>query len=542
MKNIALIIVIALSLCNVSFATASNKKKIGPETTANVVIDYNNGAILFSNNPRTKMYPASLTKIMTLYVLYDKLHYNELSFDTKIKISKKAAAQQPSKLGLPPGSLITVKDAILAIIIKSSNDIAYAVAEHIAGNEKNFAVLMNNKAHELGLKDTNFANSTGLHNDNQYTTALDMAKLSRVLMIEYNAYYALFSLPYFRWNKTNYLSNNSLLKYEEELIIDGIKTGYTRASGYNLVSSAQKNNIRVIAVTMGAKSNQERTAQMKDLLEDSFNLAVQNRLTLVKYLQKPPHISNFTTAIKHNSSEENYILANAETLEDKGFNTQNFSINLASLQNEPLKSNNLHNPKAVQTFTLQLANVQNTPTNNPLFSNLNSIQSTTSGIVNANDYETSSDIYAINKIPYLEQITNGSVVSINPYVNYPSKLAKKSPLVVKSPLVKNTINTNKNTALKNTATIAKKSAKTSVKEQPYSVQVGAFSSYKSALTASLNLSKTKGFSKILPKENIVITRQSNIYTVRFKNFDKNQAYNTCAALKSKDKDCFVVRV
>ncbi|MDR2008610.1 MAG: D-alanyl-D-alanine carboxypeptidase [Alphaproteobacteria bacterium] len=296
-----------------------------------VVIDYNTGEVLSESNSSERMYPASLTKLMTLFILFDKLDDGSLTLDTKIKISPAAAALPPSKLGLPAGSTIAVKDALVSIIVRSNNDIALAVAEHIGGSQKGFVDMMNAKAQELGLSGTHFANPHGLTDKNNYSTAYDLAKLSRVLMVHHNAYYSLFSISDFNWNKTRYNSTNHLLDYNG---IDGIKTGYTSASGFNLVTSASKDNTRIIAVVMGFYTANGRDDYMKQVIDIGFEIADVSRKNEVAYLAKPDVLKN---AISEQPSV--ILAAKQENLSDSYAMDSDYSLNLANIQSE---TNNLY--------------------------------------------------------------------------------------------------------------------------------------------------------------------------------------------------------
>ena len=291
-----------------------------------VVIDYNTGEVLSESNSKEKMYPASLTKLMTLFILFDKLDEGSVTLDTKIKISDDAARLPPSKLGLPAGSTISVKDAMISVIVRSNNDIAYAIGEHIGGSKAGFVAMMNAKAAELGLMGTHFANPHGLHDKENYSTAYDMAKLSRVLMINHNAYYGLFSISDFNWNKTKYNSTNKLLEYNG---IDGIKTGYTGASGFNLVTSASKDNTRIIAVVMGFNTAVGRDDYMKQVIDIGFEIAEVTRKNEVMYVSKPKHLKNALI------EEPTLNLASAVHENDEESSPDNFySINLANINPE----------------------------------------------------------------------------------------------------------------------------------------------------------------------------------------------------------------
>ncbi len=231
-----------------------------------IVVDAKSGKVLFSSNPDSKRYPASLTKMMTLYLLFEAIENGKTSLDAKIAVSVYAASQAPSKLGLKPGQTISVRDAILAIVTKSANDIAVAIAEHVGGTEKNFAKRMTTRAHDLGMSRTTFRNANGLPDPGQVTTARDMATLGRALREHYPQYYSYFSTPSFVWHGRRISNHNRLLGRIAG--VNGIKTGYTRASGYNLVTSVDRNNRMIVAVVLGGSSGKARDRRMAGLIDD----------------------------------------------------------------------------------------------------------------------------------------------------------------------------------------------------------------------------------------------------------------------------------
>jgi D-alanyl-D-alanine carboxypeptidase len=235
---------------------------------ASIVVDFETGRVLHAINPDTRNYPASLTKMMTLYVAFDALKKGKLKMSQRLPISARAAAARPSKLGLRRGSTITVHDAILAMLTKSANDAAVVMAEAIGGTEYKFSRMMTQKAREIGMKKSNFRNASGLPNRRQLSTARDMATLAKRLLTDFPEYYDLFSTPEFEFNGRHYRNHNALL--DSYPGVDGMKTGYTRASGYNLVASAQRNGHRVIGVVFGGRSSGARNARMRNLLDAAF--------------------------------------------------------------------------------------------------------------------------------------------------------------------------------------------------------------------------------------------------------------------------------
>ena len=235
---------------------------------AAIVVDAESGTVLDETNADTRNYPASLTKMMTLYLLFEALRDGRVTEDQELAVSARAAGMPNSKLGLQEGETITAKDAILAIITKSANDVAVVIAESLADSEIKFAQLMTAKAKQLGMTRTTFRNASGLYNRRQLSTARDMATLARALMRDFPNRYPDFSTPVFERDGRVYRNHNTLLRSYDGA--DGLKTGYIRASGYNLVASAKRDGNRVIAVLFGGKSAKRRDQQVARLLDRGF--------------------------------------------------------------------------------------------------------------------------------------------------------------------------------------------------------------------------------------------------------------------------------
>ena len=231
---------------------------------AAIVVDAKTGEVLFSRNADLRRYPASLTKMMTLYLIFEDLERGKISLSSRLSVSTNAANQAPSKLGLAAGSTIRVEDAILALVTKSANDVAMAVAENLSASAAAFAQRMTSTARSLGMNSTTFRNPHGLPDSGQITTARDMATLGRALQDRFPQYFGYFSTRSFTWNGVTYSNHNNLLGNVTS--VDGIKTGYTRASGYNLVTSLKRDNRHVVAVVMGGNSSASRDQHMRDLI------------------------------------------------------------------------------------------------------------------------------------------------------------------------------------------------------------------------------------------------------------------------------------
>lgn len=276
----ALFCALALSFIAPQTARAASNPKY-----AAIVIDADTGTVLFSRNADSLRYPASLTKMMTLYMTFDALDKGTLKLDQKLKVSKRASGQAPSKLYLEPGETITVEQAIKALITKSANDVATVLAEAMGGTEYQFALNMTQQARQLGMYKTTFRNASGLPNRRQKTTASDLATLARALYDHFPQYYSYFATKSFTWKDKTYTSHNSLLKSYTGT--DGIKTGYTRASGFNLTTSAVHDDERLIGVVLGGRSSKTRDAHMKLILDQSFSKLKKNPELIPRLVNVP---------------------------------------------------------------------------------------------------------------------------------------------------------------------------------------------------------------------------------------------------------------
>lgn len=230
------------------------------------VIDAKTGKVLFARNADSRRYPASLTKMMTLYLVFEAIEAGRISTGSRIPISAKAAAEPPTKIGLRPGATITVDDAVKALITRSANDISTAVGEFLGGSEQAFARMMTAKARQLGMNSTQFRNAHGLPNGQQYTTARDMATLGIALREHFPRHYAYFSTRSFKLGKNTISTHNRLLSRVRG--VDGIKTGYIRASGFNIVTSVQDNGRSLVVVVMGGKSGKSRDDHVAALIRE----------------------------------------------------------------------------------------------------------------------------------------------------------------------------------------------------------------------------------------------------------------------------------
>ena len=267
MTNIFRTLICALML---TVYASSNAKA----SVSSIMIDAESGEILSESNADELRYPASLTKLMTLYITFDALEKGIIKWDDKLPVSRRAANMSPSKIGVRRGEKIKVSDAVIALIVKSANDCAVVLAEGLGYSEENFAKTMTQVAHELGMENTTFYNASGLPNKKQKTTARDMALLGAALYHHFPQYYKLFATKKFTYQgRTVYTHNHLLKKFEGA---DGMKTGFTNAAGYNIVTSAERNGHRVIAVTMGHRIMKQRDKKVASMMESGLQKLALN--------------------------------------------------------------------------------------------------------------------------------------------------------------------------------------------------------------------------------------------------------------------------
>ena len=302
-----------------AFSTPAHAK--GNPRYASIVMDADTGLILHQRYANKSLHPASLTKVMTLLMAFEALESGRLGLKDRIRISNHAASMVPSKLGLAEGSSIRVKDAIYALVTKSANDVAVALAEHLGGTERNFARLMTTKARNLGMSRTTFRNASGLHHSKQVSTARDMAKMGRYVINVYPEYYRYFSRKTFTYQGKTYRNHNRLMdKYSG---MDGMKTGYIAASGFNLIASAVRDNRRIIGVVFGGRSSKTRNNHMARLLDRGFNKMRNIRVAKaqVPLPERKPAIAHAVAALaaKAPASGEPQRTANLSPTLQKGF-------------------------------------------------------------------------------------------------------------------------------------------------------------------------------------------------------------------------------
>ena len=241
-----------------------------------ILIDFNSGKVLAEKNADVRVPPASLTKIMTVYVVFRELKNGHLTLDEKVTISKKAWQTGGSRMFVEVNKQVSIENLLQGVIIQSGNDASVALAEHVAGNEATFAAMMNQHAERLGMLDSHFENSMGLPKKNHYSTARDLAKLTTAVIAEFPEYYRWDSEKEFTYNKITQSNRNKLLWRDKS--VDGVKTGYTDAAGYCMVTSAKRENMRLISVVMGTASSNARANESQSLLNYGFRFFETHKL------------------------------------------------------------------------------------------------------------------------------------------------------------------------------------------------------------------------------------------------------------------------
>ena len=272
---------------------------------SSIIVDGNSGAVLASNNPDGSRHPASLTKIMTLYLLFERLESGKMTLDTEMDVSEHASEQAPTKLGLRPGQTIKVEDAIKGLVTRSANDAAVVIAEAIGGDESDFAKLMTRKARALGMTRTVYRNASGLPDDDQVTTARDQSTLGRAIQDRFPRYYRYFSTSVFNYHGQSIRNHNHLIGSVEG--VDGIKTGYTRASGFNLVTSMRRGNHHLVGVVLGGRSGSSRDAIMRNLLAENLEKSATRR-TVAAITERNPADASTDVAEADAASQPNEMV------------------------------------------------------------------------------------------------------------------------------------------------------------------------------------------------------------------------------------------
>ena len=318
--------------------------------SSSIVVDGNSGAVLQASNPDALRHPASLTKVMTLYLLFERLDAGKIKLDSELKVSQHASEQDPTKLDLKPGQTIAVEDAIKGIVTKSANDAAVVVAENLGGDEAGFAKLMTQKAHALGMSRTTYVNASGLPNDDQITTARDQALLGRAIQDRFPHYYKYFSTPSFVYHGEAMRNHDHLLGTVDG--VDGIKTGFTNASGFNLLTSLHRDGRYLVAVVMGGVSSSSRDAHMRELISDHVKEAALRRTAPMLAEGPAPHEEVQPVAFAKSPMATQPSVAQMIAARSEPARAASVDAHGASAANDPIR------PLLVRTITYRTAPVQ----------------------------------------------------------------------------------------------------------------------------------------------------------------------------------------
>src|ERR1700733_1776466 len=313
---------------------------------SSIVVDGNSGAVLQASSPDALRHPASLTKVMTRYLLFERLDAGKIKLDTPLNVSEHASEQDPTKLDLKPGQTISVEDAIKGVVTKSANDAAVVIAENLGGDEPAFAKLMTQTAHALGMTHTTYVNASGLPDADQNTTARDQALLGRAIQDRFPRYYKYCSTETFVYHGAAMRNHNHLLGEIEG--VDGIKTGFTRASGFNLLTSVHRDGRYVVAVVMGGPSASDRDDRMRDLIGEHLKEASLHRTAPMIVEAAAPH----EEAQAQPGAFAKAPMASAASHADPAPTASVVDAHVAASANDPIK------PLLVKTITYRTAPVQ----------------------------------------------------------------------------------------------------------------------------------------------------------------------------------------
>jgi D-alanyl-D-alanine carboxypeptidase len=478
--------------------------------SASIVVDGNTGAVLQASNPDAPRHPASLTKIMTLYLLFERLDAGKIKLDTPLKVSEHASDQDPTKLDLKPGQTIPVEDAIKGVVTRSANDAAVVIAESLGGSESEFARLMTQKAHALGMSRTTYVNASGLPDDDQITTARDQALLGRAIQDRFPSYYKYFSLPAFVYHGVAIRNHDHLLGSVQG--VDGIKTGFTRASGFNLVTSVHRDGRYVVAVVLGGRSSFQRDAHMRELIGAHIKEASLQRTA--------PAIAEHTAP---RDEPQQAAVTKASTVSRADPTpTATVSTRVAAGSNDPIQ------PLLVKTVSYRVAPVQ------------------AAGLA-----PMPALVAAPTPQPEAPRVVVASAGTVPPVTIPAVKSDPIKPEPAKADIAKPEVAT---AAPAGAEPVRAEPAKAEpVKSEPpaqfrarggWLIQIGAYpgeDEAKQHLSAARSKVRDKQLAAADPFTERVLKGDKALYRARFAGFDKETADATCKQLKRNDFDCITVK-
>ncbi|WP_108882583.1 serine hydrolase [Anderseniella sp. Alg231-50] len=526
-KGRSVVMVLILSL--VLIAGANRPAMARPAFSA-VTVDASTGKIIYSKNLDAKRYPASLTKVMTLYLMFQEIDAGRMSFSTPMKVSKRAAAQQPSKLGLRVGSTITARNAMFALITKSANDAAMVVAEHIGGSQKGFAKRMTRQARALGMTRTKFTNPNGLPDKRQVTTARDMATLGLRIQRDFPKYYKHFATRSFKYGKRKYRNHNRLLGKLKG--VDGIKTGYTRASGFNLLSSRTLGTRSLVAVVMGGRSGRSRNAFMTKILKRDLRKASRGSKKIAMVAGTPPgysaaaaaRASKINKAKSANPSDTDSRFAPIPR--EKPSLKQTDTAKLAKLASAYQHTVPASDPVgALLALNAQPANTQQPettlPANGVTFTSVVVPSTAAKG-----DSLAVADAMSQLAIPAAPQKDQSRIVA---------SARQPSPAALQ---IKPT--STDRAAAASAQNQAGKAQETTIHQASWNIQIGAFPTREGARDrlASAKTRKVAALKKATPFLMPVAKNGNTLYRARFSGLSRKQATRACRQLKRAGVGCF----
>jgi D-alanyl-D-alanine carboxypeptidase len=487
---------------------------------ASIVVDGNSGQVLQATNADAPRHPASLTKIMTLYLLFERLDAGKIKLDTPLKVSAHAADQDPTKLELKPGQTIAVEDAIKGVVTRSANDAAVVIAESIGGSESDFAKLMTQKARALGMSHTTYVNASGLPDDDQITTARDQALLGRAIQDRYPRYYKYFSIPAFVYHGVAIRNHDHLLSQVQG--VDGIKTGFTRASGFNLVTSLHRDGRYVVGVVLGGRSASQRDGRMRDLITSHIKEAAVQRTAPAIVERDVPRDEAPPAAVAKTTTPTTVSRADPTP-------TASVAARVAVGSSDPIQA------RAVKTVSYRIA-----PTQQAALSPLPSL-------VMAPPAPQQDAAAPRQELPHtvVAAADTGAPITIpavksDPIKAEPSKIepAKAEVAAVAFPAPEPV----KAEPVKFEPPKAELPAPTRARGG-WVIQIGAYPAEDEA-KQHLSAARTKVRDKLAaadPFTERVLKGDTTLYRARFAGFDKETADAACRQLKRNDFDCITVR-
>jgi D-alanyl-D-alanine carboxypeptidase len=460
---------------------------------SSIVVDANSGAVLQSSNPDAIRHPASLTKMMTLYLLFERLQSGHLSLSSELPVSAHAAAQAPSKLGLKPGDSIRVETAINAIVTKSANDVAVVIGEALGGDEPSFARMMTAKARALGMSHTTYRNASGLPDDDQVTTARDQSIIGRALRDRFPQYFHYFSTRSFAFHGETVRGHNHLLGNIDG--VDGIKTGYIHESGFNIVTSVHRGNRYLVAVVFGGRTARARDARVESLIEGTMDKALARRTA-------PPVVEGWVSAKLPQEPEPKRADSVAQVTPASVPETREPRTSVEVGSTAPIK------PIPVKTISVHSSAVQKTA--------LSAVPPTSGRLSPAAIAKDDVSTVKAEALPPAEEARPAPVQRVASAV--PQKLAVAEPPPAPAPQMK-------------------------VHASGWMIQVGAFDDEKEAkhrLTAAQDKAKDQ-LGRADPFTEKVSKGAKSLYRARFAGLEKDAAEAACKHLRRSDIPCMLLK-